>query len=293
MRREVHRHPAADQPTGSRHRSPGLGDRGARRRHRGGVVLRGTRIRRVRHRRTPHRRRGGVVAGGDPRVPRRIDQANPALHRRHRAVAARPGPGRRGLRHGRRAVRRACRPDHRQGEHGGTIEGLRLHERRPVGAQPRELRTAPPAAARGARHLEGCLPASARRVHVAPPADPTADPRLARQCDVHAVDRPGRQVGRSRCSRPMCPVRSSSTRHSSTTTANAGSTTGAIPPTRSSARARPGCTSIATRDAPSRSSGRATTRSRRSPADSAFRPRSPRSRTRSSAGRTSWAARRR
>ena len=42
----------------------------------------------------------------------------------------------------------------------------------------------------------GDLPARARRVHVAPPPGPTADPRLARQRDVHPVDRPRRQVGR-------------------------------------------------------------------------------------------------
>ena len=45
--------------------------------------------------------------------------------------------------------------------------------------------------------LERCLPPRARSVHVASPARPAADPRVARQCDVHPVDRPRRQVGRS------------------------------------------------------------------------------------------------
>ena len=40
---------------------------------------------------------------GHPRLPRCLDEADPTLHRRHGAVAARPGPGRRGLRHRRRA----------------------------------------------------------------------------------------------------------------------------------------------------------------------------------------------
>ena len=191
----------------------------------------------------------------------------------------------------RRAVRRACRADHRQGQHRGTVEGLRLHERRPVGAQPRELRAAPPSAARGARHLEGRLPAAARRASRPAPArcsSRSASGTAARRPPCRPTWRPS---GATRCSRPTSPDRSSSTRRSSTTTANGGSTTGATRPTRSSAPARPVCTSTATRDAPSRSSGRATRRSRRSPADSACLRRSRRSRTRSSAGRTSSAAR--
>ena len=50
-------------------------------------------------------------------------------------------------------LRRARRDHHRQGQHRGAVPRLRLHQRRPVGPQRREVRAAAPPAPRGGRDV--------------------------------------------------------------------------------------------------------------------------------------------
>ena len=77
-----------------------------------------------------------------------VTSTHPPADRRDRALGARPGAGRRGLRDHRPALARPARAHDRQGQRGGAVPAVRARDRRPVGAPRRPLRAAAPALAR-------------------------------------------------------------------------------------------------------------------------------------------------
>ena len=230
--REVHRHPAAHQPAGSRHRTPGSATEVLGNAVEEAVVLRGVRLRRYgigeHHIDDAEASSPAVILGYLAASTKRIRLFTGVT------VLSLLDPVRVAEDYATVDVLSGGRVDLIIGK--GTRKNNRRSSVTPTTISGNET-------ARTTNCSTGCCArrrsrgtasiARARRLHVAPPAGPTADQGLARQRHVDPVDRSRRQWA-TRCSRRTSPDRSSSTGRSSTTTANGGSTTATIRPMPSS-----------------------------------------------------------